>query len=212
MVAAFKARAASDRYGQAQLAITFYQSRLTGADGALAAARNSLAKLLSDNASIQATLTKSGLEAARIDPNFAEAQRRVDSAQRDDDSARTALDRAELDVSAGVQGLELGFRLVDPVAVSDAPSRQLKKMLIYPIAAIFVALLLSGALLLLLALADHSVRSLADLAPEMVLLGAFPRMRPAGVARRQGRDMTRRAIGFVAGAPLTLTSKERRAS
>jgi uncharacterized protein involved in exopolysaccharide biosynthesis len=211
-VAVFKNRAASDRFGQAQLAITFYQSRLTDTEKTLASARTALAKYLAENPSVAATLNRAGIQVASVDPQFADFQRRVDASQRDADAARSSLDKAVLDVSAGEQGLELGFRIVDPVEASPSPSRQLKKVLIYPIIAILAGLSLSAALLLLFALSDHSIRSLADFAPETVILGVLPPLRPKGVGRRLGPDATRRAIGYVAGSAISLTRTNRRAS
>jgi hypothetical protein len=213
LVASFKARAAADRYGQAQVAITFYQSRLTDAEKALSAARRALADTVAGNPTLAAALSRGGSDAARLDPQFAEAQRRVDVAQRDADAARGSLDRAELDVSAGVRGLEFGFRIVDPVQASATPSRQLKKALIYPVVALLAGLVISAALLLLFALSDHSVRSIADLGPETVILGLLPHMQPRGLARRPGPAATRRAVAFVAGAPIPLRrGRERKAS
>lgn len=211
-VAVFKSRAASDRYGQAQVAIAFYQARLTDSESALASARTALAKYLADNPSVAATVSRAGIQVASVDPQFAEFQRRVDASQRDADAATASLDKAELDVSAGEQGLELGFRIVDPVEASLSPSRQLKKVLIYPIVAILAGLTLSAALLLLFALSDHSIRSLADFGPETVILGVLPPLRPKGVARRAGPDATRRAVGYLAGSVSPLASGDRRAS
>jgi uncharacterized protein involved in exopolysaccharide biosynthesis len=211
MVGAFKARAAADRYGQAHIAITFYQGRLTEADGELASARAALVKFLADNPSIATALTVPGMDPSRFDARYAEVQRRVDTAQRDVDSARASLEKAELDVAAGVEGLELGFRLVDPVQASANPSRQLKKILIYPIAALVLGLILSAALLLLFALSDHSIRSLADLGADVVVLGYVPRLRADGVIRRPGPAVIRRAVGYVAGAVVPLR-RQRKAS
>jgi hypothetical protein len=213
VVTGFKARAAADRYGQAEVAITFYQSRLAEAEKALSVARRALADTVANNPSLASAFNRGGADAARLDPQFAEAQRRVDVAQRDADAARSSLDRAQLDVSAGVQGLEFGFRIVDPVQASATPSRQLKKALVYPIVALLAGLVISAALLLLFALSDHSVRSLADLAPDTVILGVLPHLRPRGVARRPGPAATRRAVGFVAGASIALRGgRERKAS
>jgi capsular polysaccharide biosynthesis protein len=213
MVAAFKARAAADRYGQAQVAITFYKSRVTDAEAELAAARNGLAKYLAENPAVAAALAVAASDPARFDPKYAEVQRGVDTAQKDADAARSSLERAELDVAAGVQGLELGFRIVDPVLASATPSRQLRKVLIYPIAALLLGLILGASLLLLFALSDRSVRSLADLGPDVVILGVLPHLRPRGVARRPGAAVTRRAVGFLAGAVVPLrASRERKAS
>jgi uncharacterized protein involved in exopolysaccharide biosynthesis len=212
LVTAFKGRASADRYGQAQVAISFYQGRLTDSESELAAARTALAQYLGGAPQVAAILTKSGIDAARLDPQFAEAQRKVDASQKDADAARAALDRAEADVAAGVQGLEFGFRLVDPVQASTSPSRQLKKVLIYPLAALLAGLILSAALLLLFALSDHSLRSLADLSPDTVILGVLPRLRPKGIAGRQGTALVRRSVEFTAGAPLALRGEKRRVS
>jgi len=206
IVEMFKSRYAADRYGQAQVAITFYQSRLTEAEAQLVSARSDLAKYLTANPSVAASLTTSGLDAARVNPGFAEAQRQVDIAQRGADSARDSLERAKLDVSAGAESLDLGFRLTDPPQASTTPSRQLKKLLIYPIAAVVLAVVLSASLLTLFALSDHSVRSLADVGPDAVILGVLPHLRAVGVGRRQGPAITRRAVGFVAGAIVPLRS------
>jgi len=213
MVAEFKARASADRYGQAQVAITFYQSRLADAEGELVTARNGLSKYLAENPAVAAALASAASDPARFDPKFAEVQRRVDVSQRDADAARGSLERAELDVAAGVQGLELGFRIVDPVQASETPSRQLRKLLIYPIAALLLGLFLSASLLLLFALSDRSVRTLADLGPDVVILGVLPHLRPQGVARRSGAAVTRRSVGFPAGALVPLrSSRGRKAS
>jgi hypothetical protein len=149
-------------------------------------------------------LSKSGVDVARADPQFAEAQRRVDATQRDADRARESLDRAELDVSAGTKGMELAFRIADEPQASTFPSRQLKKALTYPLAAAALGLILSASLLALFALSDHSIRSMADLAPDAVILGALPHLVPEGVARGAGPVATRRAVAFVAGALVPL--------
>jgi capsular polysaccharide biosynthesis protein len=213
MVSAFKERAAADRYAQAQVAINFYQTRLNDATVELAAARVGLSKYLAENPALAVAIAKPGDTTARFDFQFAEAQNRVDTAQRDVDGARASLERAELDVAAGMKGLELGFRLVDPVTASESASRQLRKILIYPIAALVLGVVVGASLLVLFALSDHSVRSLADLGPDAVILGVVPRMRAQGVARRAGPAVVRRAIGFLAGSQLRLRDEpERRAS
>jgi len=120
------------------------------------------------------------------------------------------VDKAELDVSAGVQGLECGFRLVGPVEGSLAPSRQVKKVRIYPIIALIVGVVLSASVLLLFVLADHSIRSLADFAPDTVILGVLPRLRARGQGRGTGPDATRRAIGYLAGSVVSRRPKEER--
>jgi len=204
VIDAFRVRVAADRYAQAQIAISFYQGQLTDAEGQLTAARDALSKYLAGNPTVAATLARGGVELARLDPQFADTQRKVDSAQSSVDSARTSLGRAQLDVSAGVEGDVLGFRLTDPTTASLTASRQLKKILIYPLIGVLAALALSASILVLLTLADHSVRSLKDLTGDAVILGVLPHFRPQGVARGVGATAARRAIGFAAGAALPL--------
>jgi uncharacterized protein involved in exopolysaccharide biosynthesis len=212
VVAEFRKRASDDRKAQAQVAIAFYQTRLTDADSLLSQARSELAKYLAANPSIARTLAQNGIEVARLDPGFADLQRRVDGASRDSDSARSYLQAAQLDYSAGVQTDTLAFRIVDESGVSATPSRQLRKVLAYPIVALLIGFSLSAALLLLLTLSDHSVRSLSDLAPDTVILGIMPTLRPPNAPRGAGGHLTRRAIGFVAGAVPALRPPDRRAS
>ena len=74
----------------------------------------------------------------------------------------------------------------------------------YPIIALLIGIALGASIVMLLALSDHSVRSLSDLAPDTVILGVMPRMTPRNVQRHAGAHLTRRAVGFVAGAALAL--------
>jgi uncharacterized protein involved in exopolysaccharide biosynthesis len=212
VVEQFRAWASEDRRAQAQLAISFYEARLTDGDASLAEARAELAKYLDANPAIAASLAKNGLEVARLDPGFADRQRRVDAALRSADGARSAMQAAQFDYASSVQGDTLGFRVVDETGVSESPSRQLRKALMFPIAALLGGLVLSAGLLMLFALSDRSVRSLSDLAPDSVILGVMPRMRPASVGRRAGPDVTRRAVGSIAGAALALKHSDRKAS
>lgn len=204
LVEEFKSRYAADRYGQARVAISFYEARLSEAEAQLVSARSALAKYLAANPSVATALTTSGLDAARVNVGFAEAQRAVDVAQRGADSARDSLERAKLDVSAGAQSFDLGFRLTDAPQTSQSASRQLKKLLLYPVAAIVLAIALSASLLALFTLSDRSVRSLADLGPDAVIIGVLPHLRVIGVTRRPGPAIARRAVGFVAGAIVPL--------
>ena len=197
----FRKRLSEDRRTQAQLAISFYQTLLGDSQAALTTARSDLSKYLSGNPKVALTLAQNGIEVARLDPQFAELQGRVDTASRDADNARSSLQAAQLDVSAANKSDALGLQIVDPTIVSASPTRQLKKMLVYPIAALLVGLVLSAGLLMLFTLLDHSVRSLTDLATDTPILGIIPRFetRPLHVS---GAHPTRRALASVAGAPL----------
>jgi len=207
----FRKRVAEDRQAQAQLAITFYEGRQADADTQVSGARGDLAKYLAANPSIAQTIASRGLEVARLDPQFADLQRRVDTTQSASESARAALAAAQLDYSAGVQTDALGFKVVDQTGVSPSPSRQLRKALVYPIVALLVGILLSGSLLILLTLSDHSVRSLADLTPDLVILGVMPRLRARNLPRHSGAHLIRRAVGHVAGGARALGAPDRSA-
>ncbi|HEY8648531.1 MAG TPA: Wzz/FepE/Etk N-terminal domain-containing protein [Candidatus Limnocylindria bacterium] len=207
VVEEFKARAAADRYAQGQVAIGLLQTRLTDGESALATARGQVAKYIAANPSIGTAIANGGIESAKVDPQFADLQRSVDSSQREADTARSLLASARLDVSTGVQGDQLSFRITDQVQVSATASRQLKKVLVYPILALVAGLVIGISILLLFALSDHSVRSMADLSPDIVILGVLPHLQPLGSARRAGPAATRRGIGHRAGAVLALRER-----
>jgi hypothetical protein len=200
----FRERVASDLAGQGLLATDFYQARLTGAETRLSAARKELAGVVDSKPGLAATLAKSGIEAARLDPQFAEAQRKVDQAQADADQSRASLERAQLDVSASKQGGDYGFRIADAPVVSASASRQLKKVLVYPVVGLLIAVLVSAGLLLFFTLSDRSIRSLASLAPDAVILAVMPHLRPNGAPRGAGAVATRRSIAYLAGGLLPM--------
>lgn len=202
VVDAFRARAVTDRYAQAQVAIGFYQTRVAQAEARLVVARADLTKYLAANPAIATTLARSGIDAARVDAQFADFQRSVDAVQSDADAARASLEKARFDVSAGAQGDELGFRVTDPTQVSNGASRQVKRTIVYPVAALLGGLVLGAALLMIFALSDRSVRSLADLAPDVVILGVLPRLKPRGVGRRPGADVIRRGVAVAANVAI----------
>jgi capsular polysaccharide biosynthesis protein len=198
----FKERIAATVATQGQLAIDFYNARLAESESRLKAARQELTRVIDATPGLASSLKNGGVDAARLDPQFAEAQRKADSAQADADQARTSLERAQLDVAAAKQGGALSFRVADPAVVSAGASRQVKKVLVYPIVGLLIGLLVSAGLLLFFALSDHSIRSLKTLAPDAVILGVLPHMRPVGASRRAGATATRRAISYLAGGIL----------
>ncbi len=210
LIAEFRSRAYNDRLYQAQLAINFYQTRVNEAESELSQARTGLAKYLKTNSAVASALQTGGVEAARLDPLFAEAQRRVDSGQRDADSARASLGAAQLEVSAGQQSQALWFRVVDAPGASASASRQIKRVLIYPLAALMGGILLAAGMLMFFSLSDHSVRTSADLAPDAVILGSMPHLRPKRVSRGAGSHVARRAVGYLAGSVLPLREQRTR--
>ena len=198
-IAAFRDRSSADRLAQAGLAITFYENQLAQGEAKLRSARTDAAVYLSAHQGLAQALVRGGTDATRTDPQFAELQRQVDSAQADADAARRSLDRARLDISAGTQGGELTFRVTDPPQVSLTASRPLRRTLLYPALAMVGGLVMSAGIAVLLAVSDRSIRSLADVAPEIVILGVVPRL-VARAGSRQKTGAIRRSVAAVAGA------------
>jgi hypothetical protein len=117
--------------------------------------------------------------------------------------------QAQLDVAAAQAGQELGFQILDAPQLPTTPTRQVKKILIYPAAALAGGLLLSALLLLLFALGDRSVRSMAELSPQAAAIGVMPRLTAKGMARSGGPAIVRKGISFVAGSAVTVDTGAR---
>jgi len=210
LVETFKERSATDRAGQAELAITFYEARVQTAEEQLAKTEGAMRRYAAANPRVMDALSgasgasRSGLAArpTAMDPQVAELLRRVELDERDVERARTSLDQARLEASASVGGQELALQVIDPPQIRRGPTRDLRKLLVFPVAALAAGLGLSTALLLLLVAADRSVRTEADLAATARVVGVLPRLRTDRVLKGAGPDASRRAIGFVAGAAL----------
>ncbi len=98
----------------------------------------------------------------------------MQTAQVDFNNATAALTQAQHDAQAAAQGQQYGFQVLDPPQLPTVATPQTKKIIIYPIAALIVGLGLSAMLLVLLVASDRSVRSEADLAPGLRVLGRCP--------------------------------------
>jgi uncharacterized protein involved in exopolysaccharide biosynthesis len=195
VVEAFQVKVADDRTGQAQLAISFYQARVVESDEQLAGATAALRRYVGASPSPRPGATQ-------LDSQALELQRRVEYAESEAERARSLLDQARLEVSASQKGQELGFRVVDPPQLATAPTRQLRRTLMYPVVGTLGGIVLSGLLLLLLVAADRSVRSHLDLEGSVGVLGVVPRLQARGLTRRVGAVAVRRGIGFVGGTSL----------
>src|SRR5439155_13613107 len=90
-----------------------------------------------------------GLSAAATDPQLGQLMRKADTDQREVDRLNAAAEQARLDVSASLEGQELGFQMVDPPQVSTSPIRERRKALVYPAAGLTAGLILSVTLLIL---------------------------------------------------------------
>jgi hypothetical protein len=205
-------RTVGDRIGQGGLATAFYGSRVKAAEEALAKANEDIRRYVAANPRLTTidpargasatTSSRLGLPATAIDPELAELLRRVESAQRDAARAQESLDKTQLDVAASLEGQEQGFQVVDAPRRATAPTQERRKLLVFPVASLLAGVALSGVLLVLLVAGDRSVRSAADLAPTVRVVGAVPRLRLKGIPKRTDPDTTRRAIGFAAGTAL----------
>lgn len=210
VVNAFKDKATADRLNQAQVAIGFYESRLQTSETELNKANETLRRYVAANprlttidptAGAAATgAARLGLPADAIDPQMAELLRQVDVHRDEVTRLRTSLEDARLASSAGLQGQEAGFRVVDQTYVPARPTRERRKALIYPAAGAVAGIGLSVALLVLMVVTDRTVRSEADLAQFGRVVGSVPRLKLKELPRKGAPEATRRAIGFAAGA------------
>lgn len=212
LIETFKEKATADGTNQAALAISFYESRLMAAEEEFKRARDALRRYVAANprlstidpdAGAAATAaSRLGLPAAAIDPQLAELLRQLEVAETQLDRARTSLDQAQLNASASLEGQELGFQVVDEPRLPKTAMRERRRMLIYPVAALLVGLGISGAVLVLLVVSDGTARLEEDLLETIRVLGSVPAIRVQRVPRQAGPDVTRRAVGFVAGMAL----------
>lgn len=214
VIDAFKDKTATDRVDQASIAVSFYQSRLQDAEKSLAKANDAvrsyvaanprLLSLGADGGAGATAAARLGLPATAIDPTLGDLLRQVDLQQQDVERLRTSLETARLDASAALEGQELGFQVVDPPQLPTDLIRSRRKILIYPVAGLVVGLGISAALVIVLVAGDRSIRSEAELPAGLRVIGLVPQLQPAGVAKRTGPEVTRRAIGFAAGAAVPL--------
>ncbi len=208
----FREKVANDRLTQASLATSFYESRLQTADEQLSKATGEIRRYIAANPRLttidpergaaSTTAARLNLPPIAIDPQLADIIRRVEAAELDVQTARQNLEKARLDVSASLEGQELGLQVVDAPKLPREPVRELGKRLIYPAGAAVVGLGLSAALWVLLVAGDRSVRWESDLGPGLRVAGVVPKLQLKNLPKSAGSDITRRAIGFAAGAVL----------
>jgi uncharacterized protein involved in exopolysaccharide biosynthesis len=216
----FRENAATDRVNQASLAISFYQGRLQTAQEELKQTTTSVRQYVSANPALASlnldrsgscTVTQGGgcvndffLPPQQSDPQLADMMGKLKSNQAQVEALRAALETAQFDASAGLEGQELGFQTIDPPQLPTGPTRALRKQLVYPIAGLVAGMALSLVILVLFVTADRSVRSESDLPEGARLLGAVPQLnlKLKRLPKSARRDAMRRAIGFVAGTAL----------
>ncbi|HLZ31291.1 MAG TPA: hypothetical protein VKV73_28575 [Chloroflexota bacterium] len=206
IVDAYQEKSAADQADQASVAVDFYQSRLQDAQQTLSKAsldlRRYSAARQTDGTDTAIDPSQSNITAAMLDPKLGAFQSNLQAAQADVNGAQAALNQAQQDAMMSAQGLQYGFQVLDPPELQIAPVNQLKKLIIYPIAAFLAGLGLTGVLLVLLVAGDRSVRSELDLAPGLRVLGLVPALNLKNVPKKLRSGATRRAIGATAGMAL----------
>ncbi len=207
---AFKENASTDRVNQASLAISFYQSQLSDAQETLTKLTSSARQYIAANPRLGSLTAQPGqstdpvLPATATDPQLADLMGQIQFQQKEIDRIRGSLSQAQFDASAGLEGQELGFQVVDAAQMPPSATRALKKQLIYPIGGLVGGVVLSIVLLVLLVTADRAVRAESDLPANARVLGTMPvlKLKLRRIPKAARRDAMRRAIGFAAGTAL----------
>jgi uncharacterized protein involved in exopolysaccharide biosynthesis len=214
IVDAFRDNTANDRMNQAALATSFYQSQLDTAQQSLSKAQDALQQYLAvspagkdpSSAPNSAGELLQALGTQNVDPQLTQLQHDVDFARSQVEHQKSALDQATFDASASLEGSDLGFQVLDAPTVPTTPIRQTRARIIFPVAGLVAGMILSALLLVLLMASDRAVRSESDLPSNLRFLGGVPSLTLKRLPKRAGPNVTRRAIGFVAGAALPLPS------
>jgi hypothetical protein len=208
LVDAYQEKTAADQADQASVAVSFYQARVQDAQTQLTKSGQDLIRYLatqaanSDSAGFADNSLGSLPASVALDPKLSALQANLQTAQGNVTNARGALAQAEQSASAALQGQQLGFQVLDPAVMPTTATRQLKKIIIYPIAALAAGLALSALLMVLLVAGDRSIRSESDLAPSLRVLGVVPTLKLKRAPKKLGAVATRRAIATVAGTAL----------
>jgi uncharacterized protein involved in exopolysaccharide biosynthesis len=209
-VDAFKEGAATDRVNQASLAISFYESQLQDRQDQLGKLTASARQYVAANPRLGSLSPQPGsqidpvLPVTATDPQLADLMGQIQFQQTEVARLRSQLEQARFDASAGLEGQDLGFQIIDPAQVPPAPTRALKKQLIFPIAGLVGGFALSAVLLVLLVTGDRSVRSEGDLPTSARVLSVMPQLnlKLRRIPKAARKDAMRRAIGFAAGTAL----------
>jgi uncharacterized protein involved in exopolysaccharide biosynthesis len=212
VVEAYRDQKTTERTEQAGLAISFHETRLREAQDELAKATADIRRYVAANprlTTIDPTRGAASTGAARmglppiaIDPQLAELIRRVDAEQREVDTIRAALDQARMETSAGLEGQDVSFRVVDAARAPSAAVSQRRRLAIFPAAGLVVGLALGGGLLVALVVADRSVRGTSDLPATIRVTRVVPLLQVRRLPRATRPTTARQAIGFVAGTAL----------
>jgi hypothetical protein len=213
IVDAYQEKIAADEADQSAAAVSFYQSQAQDADQQVAKASQDLRRyltVLAANGSDTSTADASGPDQRlTLDPKLNALQSTLSEAQTASGNARKALQGAQRAASAAVQGQQLDFQVLDEAQMPTGSSRPLKKIIVYPIAALIAGLGLSAIVLVLLVAGDRSMRSEGDVTLSLRVLGMVPNLTVKRVPKQLKPVATRRAIGSVAGMALPAPGRAR---
>jgi uncharacterized protein involved in exopolysaccharide biosynthesis len=212
IVDAYQEKISADQADQATVAVDFYQARVQDAQQQLNTVSQGLRRYVAAHQTDNSVATaandpsQTNLQATLLDPKLATLETSVQTAQVDFNNSQSALTQAQQDAQAAAQGQQYGFQVLDPPQLPTVATPQTKKIIIFPIAAAIAGLGLSAMLLVLLVASDRSVRSEADLAPGLRVLGVVPTLKLKRVPKQLRGVATRRAIGAIAGTALPASS------
>ncbi|MCC6173981.1 MAG: hypothetical protein IT305_01650 [Chloroflexi bacterium] len=209
---AFKERMTSERIGQASAAISFYEGQLKDASDQANRSQEALRRYVAANPRLttldpdrgvgSSVAARLGIPTTAIDPQLGDLLNNLDRDQKEADRIKELLERAKFDASASLEGNDTSFQVVDEPLPPAGARRERKRLLIFPAAALVAGLAVSATLLIGLAAADRSARSMADLRMVGRVVGVVPRMGLRRLPRSAGPETTRRAVAFVAGTTL----------
>jgi hypothetical protein len=208
---AFKDNAATERVNQASLAISFYESQLSDGQDQLNKLQASARQYIAANPRLSGLASASAqsnpvLPVTATDSQLADLMGQIQLRQKEIDRIRGVLEQARFDASAGLEGQELGFQIIDAAQVPSAPTRALRKQLVFPLAGFAAGLVLSALLLVIMLAGDRAVRTEGDVPANARILGVMPnlKLRFRRLPRSARQDAMRRAIGFAAGTALSV--------
>lgn len=212
IVETYRERRVAERADQAGLAISFHETRLRDAQQELAKATAEIRRYVASNPRLttidpnrgaaSTAAARMGLPPVAIDPQLAELIRRVDAEQREVDNIRAALDQARMETSAGLEGQDVSFRVVDEARLPSTAVSQRRRQAIFPAAGLVVGIGIGLGLLVALVVADRSVRSTSELPADIRVVRVVPFLGLGGLPRQARPGTTRQAVGFVAGSAL----------
>lgn len=206
----YKEKTASDRASAGEVATSFYQRQLQDAQAALNKANAELRRYLAAHPDY--TASTSAIETRLVplsvaDSTLAGLQNNVQYSQKAVEDAKAAVQQAQLNASAAMEADDAGLQVIDAPTPAAKAVRDMKTLIVFPVAAIIVGLGFAATLLVVLVASDRTARTETDLcAFEIRVLGTVPHMqigRGESLSKNlRGGWTTRRAISFVAGAAL----------